>query len=124
MAKFKSVSEYIAAFPPDVRKKLQQLRKAIKQAAPKADELISYNIPAFTLEGRLVYYAAFRNHLGFYPRASGIARFKKELAGYKGAKGSVQFALDEELPLGLIKRIVNFRVKENLEAAKSRKQRK
>lgn len=116
--KFKTVEQYIAANPANVQKLLQELRAAIKQAAPHAEEVISYNMPAFKLNGMLVYYAAFNEHIGFYPTPSGIEAFKKELAPYKWAKGSVQFPMDEPLPLDLVSRIVEYRVKENTDKKK------
>lgn len=112
-AKFKTVEEYFSVQPEHTRALLEELRKTIKKTAPKAEEVISYNIPAFKQEGLLVYYAAFDKHIGFYPTPSGIKAFKKELSAYKGAKGSVQFPLDEPLPLSLISKIVKYRVKEN-----------
>ena len=120
----KDIDEYIARFPPEVQEILGKIREAITKAAPAAEEKISYQIPAFTLKGNLVYFAAFKKHIGFYPRTTAIAKFKKELSAYKGAKGSVQFPLDKPMPLGLISKIVKFRVKENLEqaAAKATKQ--
>ena len=116
--KFKTVEEYFATLPPDTRSLLQEVRKTIRMAAPGAEELISYNIPAFKLGGMLVWYAAFKEHIGFYPRTSAIARFSKELAKYEGAKGSVQFPLDRPLPLDLIGKMVRFRVQENLERSR------
>src|SRR5204862_6000290 len=114
----KDIGEYIAAFPPKVQMLLRKMRATIRKAAPAAEEKISYQIPAFTLEGMLVFFAAHRNHIGFYPRTTGIAKFKKELSVYKGAKGSVQFPLDKPIPFGLIGRIVKFRAKENLDRAR------
>lgn len=114
----KSLDDYMDRFPKDVQLRLQKLRLTVKKAAPQAKEKISYGIPAFTLNGMLVWFAAFKNHIGFYPRTSAIAAFKKELSVYKGAKGSVQFPFDKPLPLTLISRIVKFRVKENLSKAK------
>jgi len=114
----KDIDEYIAAFPQKVQTLLRKTRAAIRKAAPGAEEKISYQIPAFTLEGMLVFFAAHRNHIGFYPRTTGIAKFKKELSAYKGAKGSVQFPLDKPIPFGLIGRIVKFRAKENLDRAR------
>lgn len=108
------VDKYIDTYPKEVRKILQQVRETIRKAAPDAEETISYGIPTFKLKGNLVHFAAAKNHIGFYPAPSGINAFKKELAGYKGAKGSVQFPLDEPLPLALITKIVKYRVKENL----------
>ena len=114
----KTVDDYIGRFPKEVQTRLQQMRSAIRKAAPKAEESISYGIPSFTLNGKLVWYAAFKHHVGLYPRTSGIAAFKKELAPYKQAKGSVHFPLDKPLPLGLINRIAKFRLKENLSKKK------
>ncbi|MFA4924752.1 MAG: DUF1801 domain-containing protein [Ignavibacteriaceae bacterium] len=121
--KFKTVDEYLSAFPKNVKDILAELRKTIKQAAPQAEELISYNMPAFKLNGILVYYAAYRKHIGFYPTSSGIEAFKKELSGYKWAKGSIQFPLDQPLPTELITNIVKFKVMRNSEkaAAKTKK---
>jgi uncharacterized protein YdhG (YjbR/CyaY superfamily) len=116
---FYSIDEYIATFPKDIQKILQEVRAAIKAAAPEAEEKISYQMPTFTLNGsNLVHFAAFKKHIGFYPTPSGIEAFQKELSVYKGAKGSVQFPIDEPMPLKLISRIVNFRVVENLKKAK------
>ncbi|MCB0245662.1 MAG: DUF1801 domain-containing protein, partial [Anaerolineae bacterium] len=109
--------EYISGFPSDVQVVLQTLRQTIHQAAPDAVEKISYGMPTFTLKGNLVHFGAFKTHIGFYPTPSGIEKFKDELAVYKGAKGSVQFPLDEPLPLDLVRRIVEFRVEENLAKA-------
>jgi uncharacterized protein YdhG (YjbR/CyaY superfamily) len=111
--KVTTVDEYIHRFPPDVQAILSELRSTIRQSAPQAVEKISYGIPTFYLNGNLVHFAAFKHHIGFYPAPSAIARFKKELKGYKSAKGSVQFPLDEPLPLELIATIVKFRVDEN-----------
>src|SRR5438270_10314116 len=111
--KFKTVDEYLSTFPNATQLKLQQVRALIKKNAPLAKELISYNMPAFSYNGILVYYAGYKNHIGFYPTASGIAAFKNELASYDWAKGSVQFPLDKPIPEGLIGKIVKFRVKEN-----------
>jgi uncharacterized protein YdhG (YjbR/CyaY superfamily) len=112
--KFKTVDEYLSTLPKNVRDILKELRKTIKQAAPQAEELISYNMPAFKLNGMLVYYAAYKEHIGFYPTPSGIEAFKKELSEYEGAKGSVQFPINRPIPFDLIRKIVNFRVQENL----------
>jgi uncharacterized protein YdhG (YjbR/CyaY superfamily) len=109
-----SIDEYIATFPEDVQIKLNELRAVIKAAAPGAIEKISYQMPAFSLNGNLVYFAAYKNHIGFYPAPRGIEKFKNELSSYKGSKGTVQFPLDKPLPFDLIKRIVEFRVTENL----------
>ena len=121
MTKAKDIDEYIAGYPKETRKSLEQLRATIKKAAPKAEEIISYGMPAFKLNGMLVWFAAHKKHIGFYPRVSGIESFKKELSIYKGSKGSVQFPLDKPLPLGLITKIVKFRVHENLQRTKTKK---
>ena len=115
-----SIDEYMAALPPKTRKILQGLRGTIKAVAPGAEERISYQMPAFTLKGNLVYFAAFKNHIGFYPTSSGIRAFKRELSRYVGGKGSVRFPIDEPLPLGLIRKIVKFRVAENLKNAEKK----
>jgi uncharacterized protein YdhG (YjbR/CyaY superfamily) len=112
---FKTIDEYIDTFPERVQHILNELRHAIKGAAPEAEETINYGIPTFTLNGNLVHFAAFENHIGFYPTPSGMEAFKQELSSYKGAKGSVQFPITQALPLPLIRRIVEFRVRENLE---------
>jgi uncharacterized protein YdhG (YjbR/CyaY superfamily) len=108
-----TVDEYIRAFPTPAKKKLTELRRIIRQLAPEAMEKISYRMPAYFLNGYLVYFAAFARHVGFYPGASGVAAFESELAGYKHARGSIQFPLDQPLPIKLIERIVALRVKEN-----------
>ncbi len=118
---FKSIAEYIQLFPKDVQTILEQVRQTIQKAAPKAEETIKYQLPTFTLEGNLVYFAAHKNHIGFYPMPSGIEKFKKELSKYKGAKGSVQFPLDKLIPYDLISKIVKYRVKENLAKAAKKK---
>jgi len=118
---FKTIDEYINMFPEDVRTILNEFRQTIRDAAPEAQETINYQIPTFTLNGNLVHFAAFPNHIGFYPTPSGMEAFKKELSGYKGAKGSVQFPINEPLPLPLIRRIVEYRVKENMERKQKKK---
>jgi uncharacterized protein YdhG (YjbR/CyaY superfamily) len=110
-----TMDDYISKYPADVRKLLAQLRATIRKAAPRAEEKISYAIPTFFLNGNLVHFAGYKTHIGFYPGASGIKAFKRELSAYKFAKGSVRFPLDEPLPLGLIGKIVKSRVKENQE---------
>lgn len=115
---FNSIDEYIATFPKDIQKILQELRAAIKAAAPDSEEKISYQMPTFFLNGNLVHFAAFKKHIGFYPTPSGIEAFQKELSVYDGAKGSVQFPIDEPMPLKLISRIVKFRAAENIKKAK------
>jgi uncharacterized protein YdhG (YjbR/CyaY superfamily) len=108
-----SIDEYIAQFSPAVQAKLRAMRELIRRAAPAATERISYGIPTFHLNGNLVHFAAFKRHIGFYPTASAVAAFDPELAAYKRAKGSIQFPLDEPLPLELIRRMVESRVAEN-----------
>ena len=115
--KFKDTDEYISVFPETTQKILQQVRNTIKKAAPKAAEVISYNMPAFKQNTVLVYFAGYKKHIGFYPTSSGIAAFKQEFSNYKWSKGAVQFPIDKPLPISLITRIVKFRVKENLEKA-------
>jgi uncharacterized protein YdhG (YjbR/CyaY superfamily) len=115
-----TIDEYIAGFPKDIQKLLKEMRATIKKAAPKAEEAIKYAMPTFVLNGNLVHFAAFKNHIGFYPAPQGIEEFKKELSKYKGAKGSVQFPLDQPLPLSLVTKIVKFRVAKNLEKAKKK----
>jgi uncharacterized protein YdhG (YjbR/CyaY superfamily) len=117
----KNIDEYIAGFPQDVREILETIRMTIRDAAPEAAEKISYQIPTFTLKGNLVHFAAFKNHIGFYPTSSGIEKFKNELSAYEGAKGTVRFPLDKPIPYNLISKIVRFRVQENLDRAKSKK---
>ena len=114
IGKMLTIKSYFDSFPEQAREKLEIMRQTIKKAAPQAEELISYNMPAFKLNGILVYYAAYKNHIGFYPTASGIANFQKEFSGYKYSKGAVQFPINEPLPLELITKIVKFRVNENL----------
>ena len=120
----KKIDDYIAAFPKDTQTVLKKMRATIRKAAPKAEETINYQIPTFTLQGNLVHFAAFKNHIGFYPTPSGIEKFKEELSAYEGAKGSVKFPLDKPMPYALITKIVKFRVKENLERAKAKGKKK
>ena len=114
MDKATNIDQYIAGFPVATRKLLETIRATIRKAAPDAKETINYGIPTFTLNGNLVHFAAFKNHIGFYPAPSGIGHFSKELSIYKGAKGSVQFPMDKALPLALVSKIVRFRVRENV----------
>jgi uncharacterized protein YdhG (YjbR/CyaY superfamily) len=114
---FTSIDEYIATFPEEVQRKLKEIRAVIKAAASDATEKISYQMPTFFLKGNLVYFAAFKNHIGFYPEPRGIEEFKDELSVYGNGKGSVRFPMDEPLPLDLISRIVKFRVAENIKKA-------
>ncbi len=108
-----SVDAYIAGFPPEVQSRLKQMRQAIARLAPDATETIGYGIPTFKLHGNLVHYAGYANHVGFYPGGAGIAAFQEEIAGYKSAKGSVQFPHDRPLPIALVKKIVKYRVAQN-----------
>ena len=119
----KTIDEYIAGFPEDVQAILQKIRQTIRETVPNAEEAISYQMPTFKLKGNLVHFAAFKNHIGFYPVPSGIEAFKDELSVYVQGKGSVQFPLDKPMPYDLIRRIVAFRVEENLAhaAAKGKK---
>ena len=111
---FKAIDEYIETFPEDVQKILQKLRLTIKKSAPGSVETISYQMPTFKLNGKgLVYFAAFKNHIGFYPIPSGIEAFEKELSPYKQGKGSVQFPIDQPIPYALVRKIVKFRAKQN-----------
>lgn len=113
MKNFRAVDEYVSALPKTAKIILESLRKTILQAAPQAEEVIHYNMPAFKCNGMLVWYAAFKEHIGFYPRASAIAAFKDDLVGYKTSKGAIQFPIEKAIPAGLVKKIVKFRVKEN-----------
>jgi uncharacterized protein YdhG (YjbR/CyaY superfamily) len=113
---FKTMDEYIGAFPKNVQDILQKLRGVIRESAPQAEEAISYGIPTFKLNGNLVHFAAYKNHIGFYPTSSAIMAFKKKLSPYKQSKGTVQFPIDKPIPLDLVKKIVRFRVKENLDS--------
>ena len=120
----RDIDEYIAAFPKDVRDRLQQIRRTIRKAAPDAEEAIKYRMPTFTLNGNLVHFAAYKNHIGFYPAPRGIEKFRKELSAYEGAKGSVRFPLDQAVPYALIGRIVKFRVQNQLKKVKATKGKK
>ena len=112
------IDESIAGFPDDIQEILQEIRMTIRQAAPEAKEAIKYRMPTFVLNGNLVHFAAFKNHIGFYPTPTGIGAFQDELSLYKGGKGSVQFPLDQPIPYDLIRRIVEFRVRESLGRAR------
>ena len=118
---YTNIDEYIAGFPREIQEILQKIRATVHEAAPEAEETISYQMPAFRLGGVLVYFAAFKDHIGFFPTSNGVAHFEKELTKYKTSKGTIQFPLDEPIPLGLIKKITRFRVKENLAKAKGKK---
>jgi len=119
----KNIDEYIAAFPENIQVMLAELRATIQAAAPAAEEKISYQMPTFALNGNLVHFAAFKNHIGLYPAPTGLEAFQEELSVYKTGKGSVQFPIDQPLPLDLIRKIVQYRVAENAQraAAKSKK---
>lgn len=109
----KTMDEYISQFPKNVRDVLEELRKIIMESAPGSEEAISYGIPTFKLKGNLVHFAAWKNHVGLYPGTSAMEAFKKELSPYKQAKGTVQFPLDKPIPFDLVKKITEFRVREN-----------
>ncbi len=111
---FKTIDEYIALFSKDVQNILKALRKAIKDVAPQAEEAIRYQIPTYKLNGNLVHFAAFKDHISFFPTSSGVEAFKEKLNSYKTSKGTIRFPLDEPIPFDLVKEIVRFRVKENL----------
>ena len=120
----RNIDEYIAGFPRDVQQILQKIRTTIRRAAPQAEEVISYQMPTFRLEGNLVHFAAFKNHIGLYPTPSGTEKFREELSPYQTGKGSIRFPLDKPIPYGLIGRIVKFRAKENLERSKARRKKR
>lgn len=124
MQKHTSIDLFIADFPKETQVLLQKVRETIKKAAPKAEETISYGIPTFKLNGNLVHFSGYKHHIGFYPGASGIKAFEKELSTYKGAKGSVQFPLDKPIPYALITKITKFRVKQNLGKAETKSSKK
>jgi len=111
---FNSIDEYIATFPRNAQSILEEIRQAIREAAPQAEEAISYQMPVFKLNGVLVWFAAFKNHIGFYPKASAIEAFKEKLSAYEIRKGTIRFPINEPIPFDLIKEMVRFRVKENL----------
>jgi uncharacterized protein YdhG (YjbR/CyaY superfamily) len=113
LAKPETIDEYIALFPPEIQEILEKIRATVRRAAPDADERISYAIPAFAQHGILVYFAAFRNHIGFYPPVKGDAALEKAVSKYAGEKGNLRFPLDEPIPYSLIARIVRLRVKQN-----------
>jgi len=120
MNKSIEIDNYISIFPAAIQEVLELIRETIRKAAPEAKEVISYSMPALKQNRVLVYFAAYTNHIGFYPTASGIEMFKEEFSAYKWSKGAVQFPLDKPLPLDLITRIVEFRVKEDTESKKSK----
>lgn len=116
-----SIDQHISQFPKETQQLLELLRMTILQAAPKAEEVISYNMPAFKYKGVLVWFAGYKNHIGFYPSASPIEIFKNNLKEYKTSKGAIQFPLDKPLPLKLITKIVKLRIKQNIEKQKLKK---
>ncbi len=120
---YQTIDDYIGTFPENVQRVLETLRQVIHKAAPEAEEAISYQIPTFKLHGNLVHFAAWKNHIGFYPASSGIKLFKEELSRYEMTKGSVHFPLDKPLPLRLIHKLVKFRVTENLEKHRTKTKR-
>ena len=113
--KVQTIDQYIKAFPKDIQHILEKIRRTIQKAAPEAEEAISYQIPTFKLHGNLVHFAAFKNHIGFYPASKAIEVFKSELSSYKTSKGAIQFPFDKPIPFSLISKITRFRVKENLD---------
>jgi uncharacterized protein YdhG (YjbR/CyaY superfamily) len=119
-----NIDEYIAAFSPEVRSVLEKIRLIIRQAAPEAQEKISYQIPTFALDGILVCFAAFKNHIGLYPPVKGDEKLKQALAPYKGGKGNLKFPLDRPIPYELIRRVVRFRLKEHLESKAAKRGKK
>lgn len=120
----KNLDDYIASFPINVQESLQRMRAIVKEAAPDAQETLKYRIPTFVLGENLVHFAAFENHIGWYPTPSAIKTFRNELRGFKSAKGSVQFPLERPVPFGLVKKMVRFRVKEARERTMSRHRKK
>ena len=122
--KFNSIDEYILQFSPEVQEKLHALRKVIEESAPDAKEKISYQMPTFVLHRNLVHFAAYKNHIGFYPTSSGIEAFKHKISDYKSSKGAVQFPLDQILPYELIGEIIKFRVAEEIKKEAERKLKK
>ncbi len=119
-SKYENIDDYIEDAPLEVQQKLRELRAVIKAEVPDAEERIAYQMPTFSQNGNLVHFAAFKNHIGFFPAPSGIENFKEELAKYKTSKGTVQFPLDEDIPFELVREIVRFRLKENLAKVKSK----
>ena len=117
----KDVDQYIAVQPVAIQERLEKLRQTIKAAAPDAQEVISYNMPAYKLNGMLLYFAAHTNHIGLYPMAAGIEAFKDELTKYETSKGTVQFPYDRSIPIGLVKKIVKFRAQQNIDKAAAKK---
>ena len=120
----KNVDEYIAGFPKETQKLLKQVRATIRKAVPKAQETIKYGMPAYVYHGNLVYFAGYKNHIGFYPVPSGDASLKKEILEYKTGKGSIQFPLEKPMPLELIRKMIDFRIHENLQKKRGREDRR
>jgi uncharacterized protein YdhG (YjbR/CyaY superfamily) len=120
----KSIDEYIAGFPPHIQELLQAVRRTIGKAAPDAHEAISYQMPTFVLKGNLVHFAAFKNHIGFFPSSTGVEQFKDRLSAYSVSKGTIRLPLDRPIPFDLIGEIVEFRVKENLARAEAKRKKK
>ena len=118
--KVENIDQYIAGFPEDIQKILEEIRSTVRKAAPKAEEAISYAMPTFKLNGNLVHFAAYKKHIGFYPVPRGVEEFKKALSAYEGDKSTARFPLDRPMPLNLIRKIVKFIVGKNLELSKAR----
>ena len=122
---YETIDEYISIFPPEVQDKLKMLRKVVRESAPDAGEKIAYRMPTFTLHGKnLVHFAAFKDHIGFFPTSSGVEAFKQELSAYKWSKGTIQFPLDAPVPYELVSRIVKYRVAEVTKQAGSKSKKK
>ena len=119
-----NIDAYIASFPQEVQTILEEMRETIRRAAPDAQEKISYQMPTFTLQGNLVHFAAYKNHIGFYPTPSGIEKFKHELSAYQSSKGAVRFPLDQPIPYDVVGKVVEFRVQENLARAEAKRAKK
>lgn len=120
MMQFRDIDHYISTYPENVQGILKKMRETIHKAAPKAEEAIKYGLPTFVLNGNLVHFGGFKNHIGFYPAPSGIKEFAKELSAYDGSKGTIRFALDKPIPYPLISKIVKYRAAVNLEKAKAK----
>jgi uncharacterized protein YdhG (YjbR/CyaY superfamily) len=118
--KFQSIDKYIESFPSDIQEILQKIRETVKKAAPDAEETISYQIPTFKFLGNLVHFAAFKNHIGFYPTSKAIEVFRQGLKSYETSKGTIRFPLNEKIPYALIARITKYRVEENLKKARKK----
>lgn len=114
MKEFKEIDNYISEFPEEIQVILEKIRQTIQQTAPEAKEAIKYGMPTFVLNGNLVHFAAHKNHIGFYPAPSGIDAFIEELSVYRTGKGTIHFPMDKSIPFELIKKVVAYRMKENL----------